>query len=40
MKFFAELVRGLWKENPTFRIVLGMCPTLAVSTSVQNALGM
>ncbi len=40
MTFFSELIRGLWKENPTFRIVLGMCPTLAITTSVQNALGM
>jgi electron transport complex protein RnfE len=40
MTFFSELVRGLWKENPTFRIVLGMCPTLAVTTSLQNGLGM
>ncbi len=40
MRFFAEIVRGLWKENPTFRLVLGMCPTLAVTTSLENALGM
>lgn len=33
-------VRGLWKENPIFRLVLGMCPTLAVTTSVFNGLGM
>ncbi|HNY12808.1 MAG TPA: electron transport complex subunit E [Candidatus Wallbacteria bacterium] len=35
-----ELYRGVVTENPTFRIVLGMCPTLATTTSVQNALGM
>ena len=40
MSFWSELLRGLWKENPTFRIVLGMCPTLAVTTSLQNGLGM
>jgi electron transport complex protein RnfE len=40
MRFYVELVRGLWKENPTFRLVLGMCPTLAVTTSLENALGM
>ncbi len=40
MTFFSEVLRGLWKENPTFRIVLGMCPTLAVTTSLQNGLGM
>ena len=40
MKLLGEFVKGLWKENPTFRIVLGLCPTLAVSTSVENGLGM
>jgi len=40
MSFFKELTKGLIKENPIFVIVLGMCPTLAVSTSVANALGM
>lgn len=40
MSFFKELTKGLIKENPIFVIVLGMCPTLAVSTSVSNALGM
>lgn len=33
-------LNGLWKENPTFRLVLGMCPTIAVTTSVMNGLGM
>ncbi|MFA4944493.1 MAG: electron transport complex subunit E [Lentisphaeria bacterium] len=40
MKLLPEFLKGLWEENPTFVLVLGMCPTLAVSTSVQNALGM
>ncbi|MCB5265555.1 MAG: electron transport complex subunit E [Candidatus Cloacimonetes bacterium] len=40
MSFIKQLSRGLIKENPTFVIVLGMCPTLAVTTSVINALGM
>ena len=40
MSFIKELSKGIVKENPIFVIVLGMCPTLAVSTSVQNALGM
>lgn len=40
MRFWQELIKGLWKENPIFRLVLGMCPTLAVTTSVENALGM
>jgi H+/Na+-translocating ferredoxin:NAD+ oxidoreductase subunit E len=34
------LTRGLWKENPIFRLLLGLCPTLAVTTSVENGLGM
>jgi electron transport complex protein RnfE len=40
MTFFSELSRGIIKENPTFRLVLGMCPTLAVTTSLENAIGM
>lgn len=40
MRFFNEITRGILKENPTFRLVLGMCPTLAVTTSLENALGM
>lgn len=39
-KLLGEFMKGLWKENPTFRIVLGLCPTLAVSTSVNNGIGM
>jgi electron transport complex protein RnfE len=35
-----ELTKGFWKENPIFVLVLGICPTLAVTTSVENALGM
>ena len=40
MKLLSEFVKGLWRENPTFRIALGLCPTLAVSTSVSNGIGM
>jgi electron transport complex protein RnfE len=40
MTFFSELTRGIIKENPTFRLVLGMCPTLALTTSLENAIGM
>ncbi len=40
MTLTSEFLRGLWRENPTFRLVLGMCPTLAVTTSLQNGLGM
>lgn len=39
-KHLHELTKGLWKENPIFIIMLGMCPTLAVSTQVSNAIGM
>lgn len=35
-----RLVNGLLKENPTFVLMLGMCPTLAVTTSAVNGLGM
>ncbi len=33
-------MNGIFAENPTFRLVLGMCPTLAVSTAVFQGLGM
>ncbi len=32
--------KGLWKENPVLRLLLGFCPVLAVTTSAVNALGM
>ncbi len=35
-----EFLKGLFRENPVFVIILGLCPALAVSTSVENALGM
>jgi len=35
-----EFVKGLWRENPVFVQVLGMCPVLAVSNSARNALAM
>ncbi len=34
------LTAGLWRENPTFRIMIGMCPPLAVTTAVKPALTM
>lgn len=34
------ILNGIVKENPTFVLVLGMCPTLAVTTSVKNGIGM
>ena len=36
----SDLTKGLIRENPIFIIVLGLCPALAVSTQVVNALGM
>ena len=33
-------VNGLWQENPVFRLLLGMCPTLAVTAAVKPALTM
>lgn len=35
-----EFVKGLWDEIPPFRLVLGLCPTLAVTKSVANGIGM
>jgi len=35
-----DFLRGLWEEIPLFRLVLGMCPTLAVTTSAINGVGM
>jgi len=35
-----DFVRGLWQEIPLFRLVLGTCPTLAVTTSATNGVGM
>lgn len=35
-----ELLEGVWKQNPVFVMVLGMCPVLAVSVSAVNALSM
>ncbi|MBU1147449.1 MAG: electron transport complex subunit E, partial [Candidatus Omnitrophica bacterium] len=39
-KLFQEFSKGIFIENPTFRLALGLCPTLAVSTSVVNGFGM
>ena len=35
-----ELVKGLWRENPVFVQVLGMCPVLAVTNTAMNGLAM
>ncbi len=39
-KFIERIYNGVIKENPTFIIMLGMCPTLAVTTSGNNGLYM
>jgi electron transport complex protein RnfE len=35
-----EFTKGLWDEIPPFRLVLGLCPTLGVTTSMKNGIGM
>lgn len=39
-KYLSVLTNGLLKENPTLRLVLGTCPTLAVTTAAMNGIGM
>lgn len=39
-RLFHDFLKGLFHENPTFRLALGLCPTLAVSTSIVNGFGM
>ncbi|MBQ2284907.1 MAG: electron transport complex subunit E [Clostridia bacterium] len=39
-KYVERLYNGIIKENPTFVLMLGMCPTLAVTSSAMNGLGM
>jgi len=40
MDYKKEFLKGILKDNPVFVMMLGMCPTLAVTTSVNNAVGM
>lgn len=40
MKLWAIFSNGLWRNNAIFKLVLGMCPTLAVTTTAMNGLGM
>ncbi|MCR1899892.1 electron transport complex subunit E [Irregularibacter muris] len=40
MNFSKNLMNGIVTENPTFRLLLGMCPTLAVTTAAINGVGM
>lgn len=39
-KYTERIYNGIWKENPTLVQMLGLCPTLAVSTSAINGVGM
>ncbi len=38
--FFSVFLNGLVTENPTFTLMLGMCPTLAITTAASNGVGM
>lgn len=40
VSLYKEFTKGIVKENPVLRLLLGCCPTLAVTTSVKNGLGM
>ncbi len=40
MSYMKEFTKGLLKENPTLVTLLGMCPTLAITTMASNAIGM
>ncbi len=40
MSIAKDFTKGLWKEIPPFRLVLGLCPTLAVTTQAGNGAGM
>ncbi len=40
MKIWSTFWNGIFANNPIFRLVLGLCPTLAVTTSLENAIGM
>jgi len=39
-ELIADFKNGLWAENPVIRLVIGMCPTLAVTNSAENGLAM
>ena len=40
MSLAKEFTKGFWQELPPFRLVLGLCPTLAVTTAAKNGLAM
>ena len=39
-KYLSDVIRGIWKENPVLVLLLGTCPTLALTTSASNGVGM
>lgn len=39
-KLIKTFTNGILSENPTFRLVLGLCPTIAITTTLQNSIGM
>ncbi len=39
-RLYAQFIKGIWKENPALVLLLGMCPTLAVTNSAVNGLSM
>ena len=40
MSLGKEFIKGFWSENPVLRLLLGLCPALAVTTSAINGIGM
>lgn len=40
MSLMNTFTRGFWRDNPVFKLLLGLCPVLAVTTSAENGLGM
>lgn len=40
MKLIKDFTRGIWQDNAVFKLLLGLCPVLAVTTSAENGVGM
>ena len=40
MNLIKDFTRGIWKENPVLVLLLGMCPTLAVTSNATNGVSM
>ncbi len=40
MSLLKDFTKGIWKENPVLVLLLGTCPTLAVTSSATNGIGM